>query len=252
MDRPVPHSVADPERIRALMQTIRDAIGNDLSAIVALRNDVSWKDDGSPVTAADFRVEALVRDLLHSALPDLRFIGEESFDPASWQLPQGYSAILDPIDGTENFCSGLKEWGVALTLWHGRTHLGSMLYMPELDEHLMTGDRLVPVRSRIRGFSSSICDEILDGIAETRESRLMGCAVYNLYNVVRGAFARFTNPRGAHAWDLLPGLMLALEHRCEIEVEGKPYAGEFLEPGRKYRVDIRHRYDLHPGEGPLG
>ena len=75
----------------------------------------------------------------------------------------------------------------------------------------------------------------------------MGCAVYNLYNVIRGSFARFTNPRGAHAWDLLPGLMLALEHKCDVEVEGKPYHGEFLEPGRKYRVDIRHRYDLHPG-----
>lgn len=109
----------------------------------------------------------------------------------------------------------------------------------------MTGDTLTPIRSRIRGFSSSMCDEILEGMRSTQESRLMGCAVYNLYNVIRGSFARFTNPRGAYSWDLLPGLMLAREHNCDIEVEGKPYHGEFLEPGRKYRVDIRHRYDLH-------
>jgi myo-inositol-1(or 4)-monophosphatase len=113
----------------------------------------------------------------------------------------------------------------------------------------MTGDTIQPIRSRIHGFSSSMWQEILDGMAATTESRLMGCAVYSLYNVIRGAFSRFTNPRGAYAWDLLPGLMLAQEHKCLITVEGKPYEGEFLEPGKKYRVDIRHQYDIRRREG---
>jgi len=241
------HPTPTRETMRALLTGVRDAVEADLPQILALRNEVTWKEDGSPVTAADYRIEGYVRSYLEAHLPDLVFIGEESFDTGTWQMPTGFSAVLDPIDGTENFCSGLKEWGVSLTIWQGNTHLGSLLYMPELREHLMTGDRLAPVTSRIRGFSSSMCDEILQAIAETRESRLMGCAVYNLYNVVRGAFARFSNPRGAYSWDLLPGLMLALEHNCDIEVEGKTYHGEFLAPGRKYRVDIRHRYDLHPG-----
>ena len=109
----------------------------------------------------------------------------------------------------------------------------------------MTGDTLFPIKSRIQGFSSSMCDEILKDMSSNKESRLMGCAVYNLYNVIRGSFARFTNPLGAYSWDLLPGLMLALEHNCDIQVEGKPYNGEFLEPGKKYRVDIRHQYSLN-------
>lgn len=232
---------------RALMRGLMELIRTNYEAIEAARYDISIKTDGSPVTAADVLIENLIRTYLAKRIPQLAFIGEESFSPDLVGSVSGYHAILDPIDGTENFCSGLKEWGIALTLWHGPNHLGSLLYMPELGEHLMTGDKLKPVRSRIRGFSSSMCDEILEGMASTRESRLMGCAVYNLYNVIRGSFARFTNPRGAHAWDLLPGLMLALEHKCDVEVEGKPYHGEFLEPGRKYRVDIRHRYDLHPG-----
>lgn len=238
---------------RDIMQGLIDLIAANRDRIEATRYDITLKPDGSPVTASDIFIEDLIRSYLEARIPGITFAGEESFEGSGTAgSSTGFYAILDPIDGTENFCSGLKEWGVSFTLWHGQTHLGSLLLMPELGEHLMTGDALKPVRSRIRGFSSSMCEEILDGMRATQESRLMGCAVYNLYNVVRGAFARFTNPRGAYAWDLLPGLMLALEHHCDIEVEGKPYHGEFLEPGKKYRVDIRHRYDLHPGQGTLG
>lgn len=232
---------------RALMRSLIQLIESRMDDIQASRFDVTWKPDGSPVTASDVLVERLIHEHLCRLIPDIAFAGEETFATQDPLSAKGYFAILDPIDGTENFCSGLKEWGVSFTLWHGGVHLGSLLYMPELGEHLMTGDTLRPIRSRIRGFSSSICPEILEGMAEAHESRLMGCAVYNIYNVTRGAFARFTNPRGAYSWDLLPGLMLAREHRCDIEVEGQPYHGEFLEPGRKYRVDIRHRYDLHSG-----
>ncbi|MCH2067026.1 inositol monophosphatase family protein [Shimia sp.] len=232
---------------RALMHGLIDLIAANMEHILAKRYDITLKPDNSPVTAADVFLEDLIQKYLVDRIPGVTFAGEETFSADTPLASEGYYAILDPIDGTENFCSGLKEWGVSFTLWHGGTHLGSMLLMPELGEHLMTGDSLLPIRSRIRGFSSSMCDEIFEGMGSSQENRVTGCAVYNLYNVVRGAFARFTNPKGAYSWDLLPGLMLALEHNCEIEVEGKSYHGEFLEPGKKYRVDIQHRYDLHSG-----
>lgn len=233
------------------MKGIISLVKDNMKCIEDLRYDIQIKIDGSPVTASDVFIENLIHGYLKNELPDVTFAGEESFSGDVSNSCRGYYAILDPIDGTENFCSGLKEWGVSFTLWHDGMHVGSLLYMPELNEHLMTGDSVKPIRSRIHGFSSSMCQEILDGMANSRESRLMGCAVYNLYNVIRGAFSRFTNPRGAYSWDLLPGIMLAMEHRCTIEVDGQPYTGEFLSPGKKYRVDIQHRYDLHPGQGGI-
>lgn len=239
-----PHDLACT---RQLMKGLISLVKDNMSCIEDLRYNIHIKPDGSPVTAADVLIENLIHEYLKDKLPDVTFAGEESFAGGVSNGDRGYYAILDPIDGTENFCSGLKEWGVSFTLWRDGMHLGSLLYMPELNEYLMTGDTIKPIRSRIHGFSSSMCQEILNGMANSTESRLMGCAVYNLYNVIRGAFSRFTNPRGAYAWDLLPGLMLAMEHHCLITVEGAPYGGEFLKPGKKYRVDIQHRYDLHPG-----
>ena len=229
-----------------ILDEISTLVIASLPVLELSRYDIEYKSDGSPVTKADVLLEKLIRAHLEIKLSALRFVGEESFD-FNWEANEGYLAILDPIDGTENFCSGLKEWGVSLSLWHGQTHLGSILMMPELGEILKTGDSLVKLHSRITGFSSSYNEKIAQGISESIEYRVTGCAVYNLYNVIRGSFARFVNPKGAYVWDLLPGLMLALEHNCEVLLNDEPYDGRLLDPTQKYRVDIQHRYDLHPG-----
>lgn len=234
-------------------------IFNDMEALVmasmpeiqARRYEVTWKPDGSPVTAADTFVEGLLADLLHRHLPGLTFIGEESWQTGG-RLGSGWCAVLDPIDGTENFCSGLKEWGISLSLWQGGAHRGSLLMLPELGEVMSSGRIPRVPRSRIVGFSSSFNPAIAQGLAETPEGRIMGCAVYNLFNVIRGAYARFVNPKGARSWDLLAGVALAREAGCDVIVNDKVYDGQFLEPDQRYRVDIRHRYDLHSGQGALG
>lgn len=231
--------------IAPLLIGVRDLILTSLPQIQALRYKVTWKPDGSPVTEADVFLENTLRAYLSAALPDLAFIGEESWQEGT-ATGEGWIAVLDPIDGTENFCSGLKEWGVSLSIWQGDRHAGSLLMMPELGEWAMSGDIPRIPRSRIVGFSSSYNDEIGRGVAENPESRIMGCAVYNLFNVIRGSYARFVNPRGAWNWDLLAGVALAAEAGCDVKIDGEDYDGRFLVPGRRYRVDIRHRYDLHP------
>lgn len=232
-----------------ILSAISREVTINLARIEIYRHDVRYKNDGSPVTTADVFVEKFISEYLEQQIPGLKFIGEESFDFQEGFDSTGYVAILDPIDGTENLCSGLKEWGVSLGIWHNGQHLGSLLMMPELGESIITGDKLPKLHSRITGFSSSFTDEIATGIRDAGEYRVTGCAVYNLFNVIRGSFCRFVNPKGAYVWDLLPGVMLALEHGCEVLLDDKPYYGEFLDPTRKYCVDIRHRYDLHSGQG---
>lgn len=227
-----------------LLERVQSLVNSSLPQIKEMRYDVKWKSDGSPVTAADVFLETQIGVLLRREIPSLTFIGEESWDPSVFSS-EAWIAVLDPIDGTENFCSGLKEWGTSLSIWHERAHVGSMLMMPELGEVALSGAIPRVPHSRIVGFSSSYNEEIGRGIAINSEARITGCAVYNLYNVIRGAFARFVNPKGAYCWDLLAGISLGREVGCEVIIDGVEYSGQFLEPGRRYRVDIRHRYDIH-------
>jgi myo-inositol-1(or 4)-monophosphatase len=234
-------------QINKILPLVQQVVELNRSLIEQNRYQIQYKSDGSPVTAADLLLENRIKDFLSNFEVPITLIGEESFHSSVIEQFE-YVAILDPIDGTENFCSGLKEWGVSFGIWHRQQHLGSLLILPELGLSLMTGDTLEKVSfSRITGFSSSYHDAIATGIKDAEEYRVMGCAVYNIYNVIRGSFCRFINPKGAYIWDLLPGLMLALEHGCEVLLDDQPYNGGFLDPTRKYRVDIRHRYDLHSG-----
>ena len=239
--------------VTTLLRDVREFVEETLPALFERRYDISWKSDGSPVTEADLLLEQRLTAWLRERLPGLGVIGEESFAEGAPALArEGWVAVLDPIDGTENFCSGLKEWGVSLSLWHEGEHAGSLLMLPELGESLASGEDVVRVPSRITGYSSSMDPAILAGIAQGGETRIFGCAVYNLFNVTRGALARFVNPKGACAWDLIAGLMLAREQGCDILVNGKTFDGSFLDPHRRHIVDIRHRYDFHPRQRAVG
>ncbi|MGE8548990.1 MAG: inositol monophosphatase family protein [Alcaligenes sp.] len=224
---------------KLILQECSDLIYELMPEVMRRRFKIKYKSDNSPVTEADYLIEKEVSAYLKSKVSDLVFVGEESFSLEEID-PNATIALLDPIDGTENFCSGLKEWGTSLGIWKGGEHLASMLLLPELGGKLATGDKVEKRTSRITGLSSSFHEDILKEIKDNQESRITGCAVYNLYNVATGAFKRFVNPKGAYAWDLLPGLMIALEQNCEVYVNGELYDGKFLQPNRKYRVDIRN------------
>lgn len=237
--------------VNSVLRQVSQLVAEALPELQAHRYDITWKPDGSPVTAADIVLEDRIATFLKGRIGALDFIGEESWRPGD-TLDGDWQAVLDPIDGTENFCSGLKEWGTSLSIWHRGQHAGSLLMMPELGEVMLTGDIPRIPRSRIVGFSSSYHEDIGKGLAANPEGRIMGCAVYNLFNVIRGAYARFVNPKGARSWDLLAGVALAHEAGCEVMINGKLYDGQFLEPDQRYRVDIRHRYDLHSRQGAVG
>lgn len=222
----------------ALVAKIRAA----LPQILGLRDRVTLKPDNSYVSEGDLLVQQLVMEHLQAALPAHRLISEElaPFDGIDWPVDGSY-VVLDPIDGTENFVSGLKEWGVGISIYAAGRHAESCIYLPELDEVLVTGQPLRRFSSRIVGLSSSLGKADLEALPwQGAEFRIIGCAMYNLLAAVKGSFRSFENVKGVNCWDILPGLNLALEHGCRVRVDGRPYGGEMLFPTRKYRVRIDH------------
>ncbi len=83
-----------------------------------------------PVTEADTRVEAHVRDAINARFPDHQVIGEEGgttgTGPISW--------IIDPIDGTRAFISGMPTWGTLLGLVVDGQPVAGVMHQPFTDE----------------------------------------------------------------------------------------------------------------------
>ena len=68
-----------------------------------------------PVTEADREAEQAIRRLIRAEFPDHGILGEE-FGAENMESP--YCWVIDPIDGTRSFISGIPLWGtlVGLTL----------------------------------------------------------------------------------------------------------------------------------------
>jgi histidinol phosphatase-like enzyme (inositol monophosphatase family) len=115
---------------------------------------VETKNDATPVTLADRGAEELMRKLIQAKFPTHGIIGEEL---GSDRPDAEFVWVLDPIDGTKSFITGVPLWGTLIALLHrGQPVLGA-IHQPILQQ-LMIGDgtattlngRPVRVRSTAR------------------------------------------------------------------------------------------------------
>jgi myo-inositol-1(or 4)-monophosphatase len=219
------------------VDTLVECIREKLEVILELRDDFVLKPDGSPVSKGDLLVEQIVFDLAKAELPNHVLISEEQAPFADFDLePEGKYIVLDPIDGTENFVSGLIEWGVGCSVYTQGRHQESLIFLPEIGRLLKTGSPTKRYKSRINGITSNLKKVDLGSLDTSREYRIIGCSMYNMFSVIQGSFQSFYNNN--NVWDILPGINLALERGLSVTVDGKPYKGEMLPPIKKYEVKV--------------
>src|SRR6266508_3967495 len=113
------------------------------------RTALSIEDKGrpgsfDPVTAADHAAEMAMRALIRRTFPDHGIIGEEF---GSERADAEYVWVLDPIDGTKSFISGMPAWGTLIALTRSGEPVFGMMHQPFTRERF-TGDREA---SRYRG-----------------------------------------------------------------------------------------------------
>lgn len=219
---------------------VKEDISSHLTEIKQLRNLRSMKSDESYVTDGDLLVNSIINKAIRKNFDNFQVISEEDYSEDSRE-DANYIIVVDPIDGTENFTSGLIEWGVSISCFHNKRHIGSLIGCPELSLWINSGDSIERFHSRIRGLSSSLSKEDLVQATAGFEYRVIGCCVYNLINVIRGSFVSFENTKGAKSWDILGGLNIALEQNLKVIVNDEEYSGQYLHADRKYRFKIEQR-----------
>jgi histidinol phosphatase-like enzyme (inositol monophosphatase family) len=97
---------------------------------------VEVKADQTPVTDADRGAEELLRKRIGARFPDHGIMAEEL---GSERLDAEYVWVLDPIDGTKSFISGVPLFGTLIGLLHrGQPILGA-IHQP-IQRELLLGD----------------------------------------------------------------------------------------------------------------
>ncbi len=124
-----PAAIAD--RLEEAIRAARDAGAITREHFGQRSLAVQRKADNSPVTIADRAAEQLLRNRIMAAFPADGIIGEE------YGQQEGSSAfrwILDPIDGTTAFISGVPLYGTLVGVECQGRSVAGVIYMPALDE----------------------------------------------------------------------------------------------------------------------
>ncbi|WP_300679358.1 inositol monophosphatase [Nocardioides sp.] len=179
------------------------------------------------VTEADHAAEALVTERLVAERPEDGILGEEGTarDSAS-----GRRWIIDPVDGTYNFVSGLTWWCSALALVDGDDLLLGAIYHPYEDVLFLGGPGLASTRNGEpivappdRPLAESCLTTYLHptyyggavGEAYTRvvtgaaTQRMLGSGSMDMTAVAQGHLHLFCQ-HSVPLWDRLPGQAVVL------------------------------------------
>lgn len=170
---------------------------------------VDFKSDASPVTAADRGAEELLRDLIVKKFPAHGIIGEEhgNLSPDS-----EFVWVLDPIDGTKSFITGVPLWGTLIALLHeGKPVLGA-IHQPILTQ-LMIGDG---ESTTLNGTPVRVRD-----CARIEDATLLTSDPYNPFKYQNGpaydALAR--RARITRTWADCYGYLLLASGRADIAMD---------------------------------
>ena len=202
------------------LESLADAAAQQTLPRFRNRLDVGNKQDGGfdPVTEADRAAEFAIRRLIESRFPDHGILGEEH---GVSNADRRHLWVIDPIDGTRAFISGVPVWGTLVGLYEdGRALLG-MMDQPFTRERFLGG----PEGSFYRGpggeqrLQTRDCGDLSSAILFTTSPRLHTGASQARYEALENAvmLARY-------GCDCYAFAMLAAGH-VDIVVESglKPY-----------------------------
>jgi inositol-phosphate phosphatase/L-galactose 1-phosphate phosphatase/histidinol-phosphatase len=134
-----------PAELVALANTLADAARPIATRYFRTPVTVDDKSDLSPVTIADREAETAMRTLLTKHVPSHGVFGEEH---GAERTDAEYVWVLDPIDGTKAFITGLPIFGTLIALLHRGVPVLGIIDQPILKERwLGVADR----RSTLNG-----------------------------------------------------------------------------------------------------
>ena len=171
-----------------------------------------------PVTAADRAAEAAMRTLIRRTFPDHGVVGEEYGDE---HADAEYVWVLDPIDGTKSFISGMPAWGTLIALTRSGKPVFGMMHQPFLRERFNGDGKIARYRGPAgeRQLMVRPCEDLKRAVLSTTSPRLMN-------DKDRSAFARVEAAArlSLYGGDCYAYCMLAAGHiDLVIETEIKPH-----------------------------
>jgi myo-inositol-1(or 4)-monophosphatase len=217
-------SLLDP-RLDALIDRVAQRQRSDFGHMAT-----DLKADGTLITACDRWSDQTLVEGLAELYPGEGVLSEEGRQAvpstaAYW--------VVDPLDGTTNFASGIPYWAISMARFEGGLPVLAILEVPPLRQRIVAirgrgawrnGKPLMPPSSqpaRSVGGCASLCSRsihVLQRLPQRRfpgKIRLLGVASLNLVSVAMGQTiaALEASPK---IWDLAASWLVLSELQCPL------------------------------------
>ena len=224
----IPHSVSGATAIQ-IARGAALAAGKVLLDRFHQPKQVSFKSPGNIVTDVDRKIERQILSTLSEQFPATGLLGEESF---GGKRDNGLTWVVDPIDGTRNYASGIPFYSVVIGLALDGEPLCGVTYDPVRDEmfHAERGkgaflnDQRITISEKTALSDSVFGTDLsynIDGAANSlgvvrhvwpnmQTVRIMGSAALGICYVAAGRTDLFFHHQ-LEPWDQITGLLLVEE-----------------------------------------
>ena len=193
-------------------------------------NDIKEKDKNDFLTFVDEQAESTIIKILKKEFPDHSILAEES----GWQKQnRQYEWIIDPLDGTKNYISGIPHFSISIGLCVNKEMMLGIIFDPlknelftaQKDKGAYLNEKKIQVSTKhdllrflmATGFpfkKKQFLDSYLKSFHEiftnTSGVRRMGSAAIDLAYVACGRFDGFWEI-GLSPWDIAAGAILISE-----------------------------------------
>ncbi len=130
--RPFDFGPAPPDEIAVFLAEAALAAGPAVMEVYDHGCGVRAKGDGSPVTIADQRAEAIVCESLARAVPPMPVVAEESTAEGKPVAVAERFLLVDPLDGTKEFIARNVEFTINVALIDKGRPIAGAVYAPAL------------------------------------------------------------------------------------------------------------------------
>ena len=197
--------------------------------------------DYDPVTSADRAADDSLKRELRQAFPEYGWLSEETVDSAE-RLQKESVWVVDPIDGTKEFLTGIPEFVVSVALVTDGVPVVGVIYNPSRDElygavqgggTFLNGNRVFCTDTAQLSDSTLIVSRSEDARGEIdplrqhlKEIRPVGSVAYKLAVVAAGAADLNVSVQPKNEWDVCAGDLLVREaggHMVNLEGEVRRY-----------------------------
>ncbi|MGA8173011.1 MAG: 3'(2'),5'-bisphosphate nucleotidase CysQ [Methylocystis sp.] len=132
----------DPDALALLFAELCVAAGAIAMEVFTRENIAARvKNDSSPVTEADERIEAFLLSHLSRRLPSLPLIAEERAARGETPSQSGAFLLIDPLDGTREFLARRLEFTLNIALIESGAPRAGAVYAPALGQLWFAGEK---------------------------------------------------------------------------------------------------------------